>query len=161
MTAKRLCLRATCIALATGLLVNCAEAPPPAPPAGTITGPSELSAALVFTTQSTWETSADIAGQIRELSFDYRALDSCSDEGNYRLCQGEFDAWDFRVDGRAVDDANPQPQAQYTLKITTWLPPEGVSIADATAPYPTLIFGHGLSSGRSQARKLARFAAPS
>ncbi|MFH2005302.1 MAG: hypothetical protein ABI333_01830 [bacterium] len=122
--------------------------------AGTVVGPEELTAAVVFTTQSTWETSAEVAAQIRASSFTYRSLGACVDFSEFRECEGEFDADDFRVDGRAVDDANPAPQRRYTIPITTWLPTTG------TPPYPTLIFGHGLGGDRHQARRLAEFAAP-
>lgn len=122
--------------------------------AGTITGPGDLTAAVVFTTQSTYETSMEVAGQIRETSYELTPVGACVDHSLYRVCEGELDADDFRVDGRGVDDDNPAPQRGYTLSVTTWLPTTG------TGPFPTLIFGHGLGGDRSQAGRLAQYAAP-
>ena len=121
--------------------------------AGTISNSTELSAAVTFTTQSTWETSAEVARQIRENTFTYRSLGPCTDRPFFRECEGEFDAEDYRVDFRAVDDAAPSPQRTYTLKVTTYLPLTGAP------PFPTAIFGHGLVGSRHQADDLAEFAA--
>jgi len=121
---------------------------------GTISGPADLTAAVVFTTQSTYETSMDVAGQIRDTLYEYRSLGPCVDHTLYRACEGEVDADDFRVDGRGVDDDHPSPQQRYTLAIATWLPATGVG------PFPTLIFGHGLGGDRYQAGRLAEYAAP-
>lgn len=122
--------------------------------AGTITGPADLTAAVVFTTQSTYETSADVAGQIRDTPYGLRSLGPCVDHTLFRTCESELDAEDYRVDGRGVDDDNPSPQQTYTLAVTTWLPITG------TGPFPTLIFGHGLGGDRFQAGRLAEYAAP-
>jgi pimeloyl-ACP methyl ester carboxylesterase len=122
--------------------------------AGTITGPADLSAALVFTTQSTYDTSAAVAEQIRATTYEYQAGGACVGSAVYRECEGTVEVDDFRVDGRVVDDDDPAPQRRYTLAVTTWLPTSG------TGPYPTLIFGHGLGGDRHQASRLAEYAAP-
>lgn len=125
--------------------------------AGTITGAADLAHAQVFTTQSTVPGSVAVAEAIREMAPGYRSLGPCTSGSLYRECEGELDAWDFRVDGRAVDDASPAPEAAYLLPVTTWLPRDPPPAGEA---YPTLIFGHGLSGERHQAARLARFAAP-
>ncbi len=122
--------------------------------AGTIAGPADLTAAVVFTTQSTYDTSMEIARQIRDATYGYRSVGPCVDHALYRLCEGEVDVDDFRVDGRGIDDDQPAPQRRYTLSVTTWLPTSG------SGPYATMLFGHGLGGDRYQAARLAEYAAP-
>jgi hypothetical protein len=125
--------------------------------AGTIASAADLAHAQVFTTQSTVPGSVAVAKAIREMSPAYRSLGPCAIGSLYRECEGELDAFDFRVDGRAVDDASPAPERAYLLPVTTWLPLEPAPAGEA---YPTLVFGHGLSGDRHQAARLARYAAP-
>jgi pimeloyl-ACP methyl ester carboxylesterase len=117
---------------------------------------SEAIAELVFTTQHTVDDSASIAQTIRTTATSgYTAVDTCTDPGgDFLVCEGELLADDFRVDAHHIDEADLNPQASYTLKVTTYLPKTG------TAPYPTILFGHGLGGDRHQAEALAEFAAP-
>src|SRR6185369_11267149 len=72
----------------------------------------------------------------------------------YLICEGSFPADDFRVAQRGVDETKLAAQAMYTLKVTSYLPKTG------KAPFPTIIFGHGLGGDRHQAEALAELAAP-
>jgi len=83
----------------------------------------------------------------------------CRDETRYRVCDFTFTAPHYRnQDLHLVVEDPPAPQSMYELPVTVWLPLEEGEFGPA--PYPTMIFGHGLGSGRSQARRLAHFAAP-
>lgn len=126
--------------------------------AGTIEHATELTAGVVFSTQSTVGASLAIAEQIPDLDLEYRVRDTCETRTLYRICHGELDAWDFRVDGLLIDDHNPSPQMEYTIPVIVYLPLD--PNPTPTSPYPTLIYGHGLSGGRTQAQSLAQVIAP-
>ena len=111
-------------------------------------------AALVFTTQHTVEDSATIAAAIRKSSYDYKSAGACQDGADYVSCHGELVANDYRVDAHHIDESALTPQASYTLKVITYLPKTG------SAPFPTILFGHGLGGDRTQAEGLAKVAAP-
>ena len=115
----------------------------------------DLSAAAVFTTQHTVEDSAAIATAIRDAPVSYSAVDSCTDPGgDFLVCEGELLVSDFRVDGHHIDEDDLNPQGSYTLSVTTYLPKTG------TAPFRTIIYGHGLNGDRHQAEGLAELVAP-
>jgi len=115
----------------------------------------DLSGAVVFTTQHTVEDSAAIASAIRNTTPGYTAVDSCTDPGgDFLICEGQLEASDFRVDGHHVDEADLTAQDSTTLSVTTYLPKTG------TAPFRTIVYGHGLNGDRHQAEGLAELAAP-
>ena len=124
---------------------------------GTIGGPGDVSGATVFTTQHTVDDSVAIAKFIRGAAAPtYTAIGACTDPGptaTYVICEGSFPASDFRIAERAVAEDH-MPQATYTLPVTTYLPKTG------TAPFPTIIYGHGLGGDRHQAEQLAVLASP-
>ena len=120
---------------------------------GTITSAEDVSAAVVFTSQSTIDDSVAIAGQIKNKTVPYTAVDNCTDSGNgYLICEGTFEADDYRS-GSAIDPSR-SAQSTNTLKVTTYLPDTG------TPPFKTIVFGHGLGGERQQAEQLAELAAP-
>jgi pimeloyl-ACP methyl ester carboxylesterase len=121
--------------------------------AGQVEGFWDLAVGTVFTTQSAHHASVAIAETIRGRTYAYTAL-GCTETALFRECQGSFESDDFRVDGRAVDDLMPAVQATRTQPVTVWLP------LDAPGPYPAILFGHGLGSGREQGERLAELAAP-
>jgi hypothetical protein len=122
--------------------------------AGTITGPGELTAAFVFTTQSTWDTSAAVAAQIRQRAYPYQRLGDCTDLGPYRQCEGTFEVDDYRIDLHHIDDSAPSPQRTHTVAVTTYLPAAG------SVPFPTIIYAHSLTRDRYQALRMANFTCP-
>jgi hypothetical protein len=116
-----------------------------------------LLAATVFTTQHTVEDSAAIASQIAGAAVGYQSLGPCVDPdplAAYLVCEGSFDANDFRVDGHHIDEGDLSPQSSYSLPVVFYLPKNGVP------PYRTILFGHGLGGDRHQAEGLAELAAP-
>ncbi|MCX4247506.1 hypothetical protein [Paraliomyxa miuraensis] len=122
---------------------------------GGIESELELAGAFAFTTQHTVDDSAVIAEQIRAAAPPtYQPTSPCTDvdpTAPYLQCEGTFTADDYTV-GDVVDDSLT-PQGQYEIPIVVYLPKGG------TAPYPALIYGHGLSGDRFQASGLAEFAA--
>ncbi|MFH2007505.1 MAG: hypothetical protein ABI333_13045 [bacterium] len=123
---------------------------------GTITGPDELTAAVVFTTQSIWQTSAGIAEQIRQRTYPYSAVGGCVDHGDYRECAGSFEADDFRVDSHHVDDDAPASQTTHHIPIVTYLP----ATPAGSGPFTTILYAHSLTQDRHQAELVAAFACP-
>jgi len=125
---------------------------------GIIDDPSELVALTVFPTQSTVEDSVLVAEDIAGRDFALDAPPTCVAMADIVECTASFSAGDYRdADGvLRIDPDTVAPVATYQVPMTIWLPPDGVG----TAPYPTILFGHGLGSGREQGRELAEIAAP-
>lgn len=124
---------------------------------GVVASADELVGVVTFTTQHTFSESAEIATQIQDAASPAWTSTAPCDDGDpttpFRRCDGAFDVADFTVDG--VVDPSLSPQGQYTLPAVVYLP------KDATAPYPVLIYGHGLGGDRFQGGELAEFAAES
>ncbi len=124
---------------------------------GAIESVFELSGAVAFTTQTTIVESATIAEQIRAAaSPTYAEVTPCTDPDPmlpYEQCDGTFTADDYTgPDG--VVDPSLSPQSQYDIPVVVYVPKAG------TAPFPTMVYGHGLAGDRFQAAALAEFAAP-
>lgn len=124
---------------------------------GAVAEVESLSGLVVFTTQHTREDSVAIAEVIRAAaSPTYTEVEPCQDTepaGDYVICEGSFDASDF-TDADGVVSESHSAQGTYTIPITVYLPTTG------EAPFPTLMYGHGLGGTRDQAEALAEFAAP-
>lgn len=121
--------------------------------AGTISDAREISAAVVFTTQTTTDQSAAVAADIRSRSFTWQSAGACTTTADYRLCEGSFQAGDYRTNGYVTGTT---PARTYSLPVQIYLP---LDPPPATG-YPTAIYGHGLSGNRAQAQGLAQGAAP-
>lgn len=114
---------------------------------GVVEGWGDLVALHVVTTQSITRESVAIAAHISTLS---PALTdtSCTDEGTHRRCSAMLLVEDYRADNGAVDIDVSAVTAQKTweLPVSIWLPPASVE-----GPYPTVVFGHGLTDNRNSA----------
>lgn len=122
-----------------------------------ITSADDLVALAVTPVQTLTDDSRAVAEDIVARDYVREAEPVCTDEELFVRCETSFVAWDFRgADG--VLSRNPgdaiAPSRRYELPITAWLPKEG------TAPFPTIVWGSGLGSGREQGQRLATFAAP-
>ncbi len=113
--------------------------------------PHQVSAAVVFTTQTIEGESAAIAESIRKTDFLWSDGADCQAQPDYLRCERTFTASDYRKDGILADG---QPVADYELPVRAWLP------LDGEGPWPTIVFGHGLSGDRNQAKRLAEAAVP-
>lgn len=125
--------------------------------AGVIADVMELSATVVFTTQTTVDDSLAIATEIR--ANDPPAFTSAGPctptepPGAFVVCDGTLDVLDYTgADEAVADDASAQ--GGYALPVRVWLPSTG------TAPFPVFVYGHGLGGTRDQGSVLAEFAAP-
>ncbi len=123
---------------------------------GIIDDPSDLVALTVFPTQSTVDDSVLVAADIAARDFALDAAPACTPMAAYVECHAAFTAGDYRDEDGVlrIDPDAVAPKRTYQVPMTVWLPLEG------TAPYPTLLFGHGLGSGREQGAELAELAAP-
>lgn len=124
---------------------------------GVIASADDLVALTVFPTMTATDDSREVAADIATRDFAFDEAPVCSEEASYIRCVATFTATDYRGDD-AVLRRNPGEPivrgASYVVPMTVWLPKEG------TGPFPTLLYGHGLSGDRSQGRRLAEFAAP-
>jgi dienelactone hydrolase len=114
---------------------------------GVVTSRNDLVALHVVTTQSVTRESVAIAAHVDTLS---PALTdtSCTDEGTHRRCSAMLLVEDYRAENGAVDiDVNAvAPQQTWEVPVSIWLPP-----ASMAGPYPTIVFGHGLTDTRNSA----------
>jgi dienelactone hydrolase len=121
---------------------------------------SDLSALLVFTTQSTWHTGLAIADDIAARGHPWTQKLTCQLQdytgkdgkpAQFRACTTAFAGHDYRK-GRTIADG--KPVKDWTMPVAVWLPPAG------KGPFPVVVFGHGLGSGKDQGKALAEVAAP-
>lgn len=125
---------------------------------GAIESAADLVALTVFPTQSIEEDTLAVAEDIAtrdEPAFVEPPV--CTTEALWVRCEARFVAQDYRdEDGvfRRAAGAPAPSVTSYEVPVTFWLP------LDGTPPYPTLLYGHGLSGDRRQARRLAELAAP-
>jgi hypothetical protein len=115
-------------------------------------------AVVAFTTQSVTDEAIRIAASIASRPRAVTERLGCETGPLFRLCTVRFVADDYRNAAKVIEvNAEATPLGTYDLLATIYLPLPDVA---ATAPYPTIIFGHGLNGERQQAGRLADFAAP-
>ena len=121
--------------------------------------PADIAALSVFTTQSIVEESVAVAADIRSRDYAVKERLGCQDAERYRQCEFVFTTGNYRDERRslAIDVDAARPTEFYDLPVTVYLP---LAPTDYGHPFPTLIFGHGLGGERTQAGRLAEFAAP-
>ncbi|HET6582882.1 MAG TPA: hypothetical protein VFG69_05535, partial [Nannocystaceae bacterium] len=114
--------------------------------AGAIEGPTDLSAAIVFTTQRPLEESTAIAKAIAAAMPPPSTPTGCVSKYAYpyRECEVVLRMADF-TDANGIVTGAPVPQGFYDVPATAWLPDEG------DGPFPTVIFGHALTGERHSA----------
>ena len=115
-------------------------------------------AVVAFTTQSVTDEAIRIAASIASRPRAVTERLGCETGPRFRLCTVRFVADDYRNAAKVIEvNADATPLGTYDLLATIYLPLPDVA---AAAPYPTIIFGHGLNGERQQAGRLADFAAP-
>ncbi|HJK89243.1 MAG TPA: hypothetical protein RMH26_00810, partial [Polyangiaceae bacterium LLY-WYZ-15_(1-7)] len=126
---------------------------------GAIGSPDDLAALVVYPTQTITADSVAVAEHIAARPDEDFALteSECEVESDgLRHCVARFPAADYRDPDGVLRDA--EPEAEWELELHVWLPP-----ADAgfEAPYPTALFGHGITaSAAGHPRTLAVNAGP-
>lgn len=119
--------------------------------AGAIASARELSAAVVFTTQSIVETSLAVAADIRSKTIPYSVTGCVPQTGSTR-CEVALEVGDYRTDGKYLEPGAVTATAS-TLPVSIWVP-------NGDGPFPAIVYAHGLGGDRSQAGFLAPGAAP-
>ena len=115
--------------------------------AAAIEGPADLSAALVFTTQTVLHESTTIATAIAQASPPPVQPGDCTPQLGCLRCEVVLSMANFRsADGVLADEL--EPQSFYSLPVTTFLPP-------GSAPHPTIIYAHGLDGDRTYSANIA------
>lgn len=127
--------------------------------AGYLSGADELAALYTFTTQSVIEVDLAIAETISNAGLEVKSYEGCVTLANYRQCDITFDVPNFIDETNlTIDEENTgDPGETYELDARLFLPLEDAGVAQ---PYPTCIFGHGLTGNRTDADEIARYAAP-
>lgn len=117
---------------------------------GTIAGATDLSAAVVFTTQVYLDESTVIASAIAGAMPPPATPTGCMPpiDYPYRECEVVLTMADF-TDPAGILAPAPVPQGFYDVPVSTYLPMEGAG------PFPTVIFGHALTGDRSSAEWFA------
>lgn len=110
--------------------------------AGSVTSVYDISAAIVFTTQSIYEVSAAIADDIRDRSIAYTKTD-CSTASGTTFCNGTLAVGDYRKNMKYIEKGTPNPTTK-TLPVAIWMPA-------SEGPHPVVLFAHGLGGDRLQA----------
>jgi len=124
---------------------------------GVIASSAELAVLQPYPTQSARRVSLAIAEHIAAQPDSAFGLSdtSCEQEDDFTYCTSVFAASDYRNDDGVVtvDVDDVQPQAPWDIVVHAWLPLKG------TAPYPTILYGHGLTGSGEQGSALAMTAA--
>ncbi|MSP92643.1 MAG: hypothetical protein EXR79_12710 [Myxococcales bacterium] len=120
----------------------------------------DVSAASVFTTQSTTAPAeaiaADILGRLHPWALPLTCTETAYADNDgkpqtLRTCSTAFAGHDYRKEGAIGSGA---PAKQWSMPVAVWLPAQG------KGPFPVVVFGHGLGSDRWQGKALAEVAAP-
>jgi dienelactone hydrolase len=116
--------------------------------------PDIISAATVFTTHRDLDMLVEVAQDVRERTFDWLAPPLCEDEGGILHCEGVFEAYDYRRDGRYIEDSEVDAQDIWILPVSVWLP------LDGEGPFPTILYAHGINDQRGSGEYLAEIVVP-
>lgn len=112
--------------------------------AGTIVEADDLSAAVVYTTATTIEQSVDIADAIaNSFPSPYTLAETgCYTQYGYpfRTCEGVIRMVDFADDDGIIRGV--APVSTFELPFVAYLPLQGLG------PFPTVLYGHGLTGDR-------------
>ena len=123
-------------------------------------GAGDISAATVFTSQTTLGAAEAVATDIQARAHPWTLPLACTqtaytdNDGKpqaLRTCGTSLSGHDYRS-GRAVGSGTPTKG--WSLPVAVWLPATG------KGPFPVVVFGHGLGSDRWQGKALAEVAAP-
>ena len=110
-----------------------------------------------FVTQSIADDTLAVAEDIRSAPPPpFEAPPVCAMEPMWWRCDAAVILNDYRGEDGVFRRAGGEPAApvtSYRVPITFWLPL-------TLGPYPTILYGHGLSGSREEAARLAAFAAP-
>jgi hypothetical protein len=112
--------------------------------------PENVAGMTVFTTQSATHVGRAVAADVAARDYSLTAPMTCAVGERLRTCDGFLTVQDYRADDHIVPmDSTGTPLGSYDLPVRVWLPEVG------SAPFPTLLCGHGLGGGRGQCEVLA------
>lgn len=128
---------------------------------GVVARIEDLAGVVVFSTQSVHEDSLAIAADVAQRQIRPAPGTVCTQEPQWVRCEGHFTAVDYRGLTHVMPDllGPPDISVTYVLPFTVWLPLQRPGPYGGSA-LPTLMYGHGLGGDRTQAARLAEFAAP-
>lgn len=110
--------------------------------------PKDVVIAVPFITHDELSSVVAARDHAENQTFEFIEPPQCFDEGSRLRCEGRFEASDYRDESkRFITDGDPK--RQYILPFTVWFP------TGVTGPFPTMLYGHGLSGSRHSATWLA------
>jgi dienelactone hydrolase len=116
--------------------------------AGVIDGPGDVSAAFVFTTQTTLDESTTIATSIKHAAAPPLEPGFCAPSGSCTRCDLTLTVADFRDDAGVIVPGE-EPQRFHSVPVVAFVPAQG------NGPFPTIVYAHGLDGDRTYAVALA------
>lgn len=110
--------------------------------------PDDVGAATVFTTGTIFDASRKVAHDVSTRSFQWATSPTCADvsSANHLTCTGSFMAGSYTKDDVYVDGT---VQSTYEIPVVAWIPKTG------QAPFPVVLYGHGLAGTKEEARSFA------
>ncbi|MFT6629280.1 MAG: hypothetical protein ACJA1R_002554 [Flavobacteriales bacterium] len=106
-----------------------------------------VSAFTVFTTHDETGAMRQRAAEIADITGEWVSDASCTQSANFRRCEREIMIRDYRDEDGIVRGDTTASEAR--IIVSSWIPAEG------TGPWPTIMYGHGLNSTRSEAGRVA------
>lgn len=109
--------------------------------------PDQVSALSVFTTHDETGTFRELAATMRDEPVAWIGEPSCTERTHNTMCDATITVLDTRNERGLIDPTVTPTEAEIPVRIFT--PNEG------EGPWPVVIYGHGLSSRRSEATRVA------
>ena len=113
--------------------------------------PADIGAAVVFTTQTVTTTARNAAENASTQVMDWIEQPICDvTSDTYRRCTGSYTGFDYRTADNTFEET---PQAEWTMEVDMYLPV-------GQAPYPIVVYGHGIIDDRLSAQASAEILTP-
>lgn len=108
----------------------------------------DVSAAVLFTTQTIVDTSLAVRDDIAKKSVAYTQTGDCVVESAQTRCTGTLAVGDYRANKKYIDERAPK-STSASLPVSIWMP-------TTPGPYPVALVGHGLGGSRDDAAYFAQ-----
>ena len=105
--------------------------------------PDDISVMTVYTTHDETQLWRSMAADAATEDVEWGSFEGCRDRGDVRECTVNVPVTDRRNEAGLVDPTVEGTTAR--TPVTVWLPNDG-----SAGPYPVLMYGHGLSSRRTE-----------
>lgn len=107
---------------------------------------AQVSVLSAFTVQDETATMLGLAATVREEPVEWLGSPDCELDGAFRVCELRTTVLDRRGADGLVDPSVEPVEGEIPVRI--WIPAEG------EGPWPTVVYGHGLSSDRAEGQRV-------